>query len=469
MTIVIFFASIAMIAVFSYLLHQMSYIKPSLRSPASVQSLFNARSGIYRALYQLIDSTTSDTLRTLSTLDSTFNASMFGGAVPDSADTMPDKPQINGTPVVYDLFGTLADSADRCTSEVTMEPAGGSCLLTSKGRYRGVERRVEAMLGCRTPVIGDTVVVYKNTLPWNQKPLRGTIVYDSSSASSLRNDWFSSLVDGYLTEITDVDSILLNPPLLIQTVRDLEKIDSVVNGPLLIDGSHIGIEWRDTGRVIVNGDLQITGETTVQGVDFIVAGEIKILDKSVLLESNIFTRSRLFIGDEARFEGNALALQSVAIYGKATVSGRSSIIAGSSGSGGGQTYSTADSLKFSILISEESTVDGVCIALNTPGSIKTDRESRITGILWAHKLVCHRGKMEGLICAGRVVDCDDPLQMETTGDGTTQPNRESAAGGMVPTELQNSIVGDLEPLRDISLYHLPYFLGRLSIVSWKEW
>jgi len=469
MTIVIFFASIAMIAVFSYLLHQMSYIKPSLRSPISVQALLNARSGIYRALYKLVDSTTTDTLRTISTLDSTFNASMFGGALLDSADTMPDKPQINGEPVVYDLFGSLADSADRCTSEVTMEPAGGCCLLTSKGRYRGAKRRVEAMLGCRTPAIGDTVVIYKNSMPWNRKPLRGTIVQDTSTASTLRKDWFGSLVDRYLTEITDVDSILLNPPLLVQTVRDLEKIDSVVNGPLLIDGSHIGIEWNDTCRVIVNGDLQLTGETTVRGVDFIVAGEIKILDKSVLLESNIFTRSRIFIGDEAHFEGNALALQSVAIYGKAAVSGRSSIIAGTSGSGGGQAYSTADSLKFSILISEESTVDAVCIALNTPGSIKTDTESRITGILWAHKLVCHRGKMEGLICAGRVVDCDDPLQMETSGDGTTSSTTESSAGGLVSTVLQNSIVGDLEPLKEISLYHLPYFLGRLSIVSWKEW
>ncbi|MBN1577902.1 MAG: hypothetical protein JW913_15185 [Chitinispirillaceae bacterium] len=464
--IVLSFAAIAMITVFSYLLHNMSYAKPILRSPSSLQALFNARSGIYRAFYQLTDSIETDTMRTISTLDSMFGASMFDGA-PDTVIPFDEKPQFDGMPIIYDLFPD--DSLGE--SEVVMEPAGGCCLLRAIGRFRSIERKVTATVGSRPPALPDTVIICRNALPWNETPLHGTVVAVADSVPLVNSSWFKSITDRYLTDISDADTFLLNPPLLIQGKNDLDKIGPVVNGPLLIDGAHIGVTWRDTGTVLVKGDLQITGEVLIEGVDFVVAGEIKLLDETKLITSNLFTQSRLFIGDLARFEGNALALHSIAVYGKAEITGKSTLIAGSARSSSSKS-TASDSLKFSILLSEESVIDAVCIALETPGSIKTDRETRITGILWAQHLVCHRGHMNGLICAGRMVDCDDPLQMESASGGNKADAADSSvqnkSSPLVPTTFYNSMPGDCEPLEEIVLYHLPFFIGRLSIVAWKE-
>lgn len=483
LTIVLFFAAIGMITVFSYLLHQMYHARPSLGSASTVQALFNARSGIYKALYLLVDSVATDTFETISTLDSTFGASMFPG-VPDTTARKNRKPELDGDTVIYDLFP--GDSLGDC--KVTLEPAGGLCMLTSTGRYRSAERMVTAMLGCRIPVLPDTVVIYRNDYPWKGNSPRGTVVIMQDS-SRPNISWFTMLIDRYQTKITDRDSLLIDPPLVISSNHDLAKISRVVNGPLLLDGEHIDILWRDTGSVIVKGDFQTTGDVSVEGVELIVSGEVKLLDKTRVRGCNVFSSSRIFIGDQTVFEGNALALRSIAVYGRAEVRGKSSLVTGSNRSSSGKKSSVADSLKFSIFLSEESVIDAVCIALQTPGSIKTDPDTYITGILWAQHLVCHRGRMAGLIYAGRLVDCDDPIQMATSPeeikaistniqytDSTAaagSENKKDAPGksddkNLPQPELFNCITGDLEPLPDIMLYHLPFFIGRLSIVAWEE-
>jgi hypothetical protein len=300
---------------------------------------------------------------------------------------------------------------------------------------------------------------------------RGTIV-SKANIAKVNTSWYSQITDRYLTEITDTDTFLLDPPLIIQSRHDLSKIKPTIYGPLLIDGAHIGITWRDTGTYIIKGDFQITGEVEIEGITFVVAGEIKMLDNAILKNCNLFTQSRLFIGDFAQFEGSALAMHSITVYGKSTVSGKSSLIAGSSSSSD-NTNKTSDSLKFSILLSEESIVDAVCIALSTPGSIKTDEATKITGILWAQHIVCHRGEMSGLICADRVVDCNDPEQMATSETASQMNTLGDSTGNkkdkhLQPIELTNVIPGYIEPLPEINLYSLPFFLGRLSIVAWKE-
>ena len=471
MTVVIFFAAIGMIIALSYLFNEMSHAKISLRSPASLQAQFNARSGIYKAFYQLIDSLPTDTLPTLSPIDSAFGSSMFSSFT----DTLPrsvDKPTLDGTPVKYELFNdTLDDSTNIC--EVTLAPRGGELVMTSTGTCRKTERTVTALLGSRIPAFPDTVVLYRNTLEWDGSEPDGTIASITDSIP-YNNIWYNQLIDRYQTEITDTDTFLLDPPLVIQSRHDLDKINSIVYGPLMIDGTHMEIAWKDTGTIIVKGDLQTTGEVTIEGLQFIVAGEIKILDESVLKKCDLFTNSRLFIGDEASFSGNALAMRNITVYGKATVTDRSSLITGSSRSTSGK--SSSDSLKFSLLIAEEASVDAVCIALDTPGSIKTDITTTVTGILWAHHLVCHRGIMAGLICARRIVDCDDPTQMITgnsmekvltpgqpdDSDGSANKKPENSTESAL-NALVNRMTGTLEPLPEITSYSLPFFIGRLSI------
>lgn len=476
MTMVIFYASIGMLIAFSYLFHQMGLSKISLRSPAVLQARFNARSGIYKSFYQLIDSLPTDTLPTLSTLDSTFGSSMFTSFT----DTLPrtvDKPSLDGTPFKYLLFSdTLSDSTNLC--EVALEPEGGELVITSIGSCRGTERTVTALLGSRIPAFPDTVILYRNSLEWDGNEPNGTIV-PTNDSTAYNEMWYNELIDRYQTRITDTDTFLLDPPLIIQSRHDLDKIKPVVYGPLMIDGAHVEIPWKDTGTIIVKGDLQMTGEVIIEGLQFIVAGEVKILDESILRDCSIFTNSRLFIGDEASFSGNALAMHSITVYGKAKVADKSSLITGSSRAGSGN--STSDSLKFSLLIAEEASVDAVCIALDTPGSIKTDLETTVTGILWAHHLVCHRGTMAGLICARRIVDCDDPEQMITddnmedvlTPDQPDNPDGSAKQKNDTSTEstlkaLVNRMTGSLEPLPEITDYSLPFFIGRLSILSWRE-
>jgi hypothetical protein len=464
LTLVLFFAAIGMITVFSYLLHQIAYAKPSLRSPSSLQALFNARSGIYRAFYHIIDSTAIDTLKTINTLDSAFGASMFGEMV-DSTPIPKDKPGLDGVPITYDLFG--ADSLGDC--DVMLEPAGGKCKLTSTGRFHAIKRHVTAMLGCRVPALPDTVVIYHSSYEWLGNKPGGTVV-SSTDNVSINSTWYNSLIDRYQTSITETDTLLLDLPLTIQGNNDLKKIKSTVNGSLLIDGNNSGITWNDTGTVVIKGDCQFTGDVTIHGITFIASGEIKILDDSKFDQVNVFSSSRIFIGDNASFQGNALALHSITVYGKATIRDKSSLIAGSNRASSSGTTS-GDSLKFSIFLSEESTINAVCIALETPGSIKTDLSTQITGILWAQHYVCHRGKMKGLIYATRVVDCDDPLQMateSTLNSAIDNEGKKVAAGSLVPGKLYNAIPGEIEPLSDIAMYDLPFFMGRLSIVSWSE-
>jgi hypothetical protein len=476
MTVVILFAAISMLTVLSYVFHQMSYSKPSLRSPSELQARFNARSGIYKAFYELIDSLATDTLPTLSPLDEAFGSTMFDDIVTAQSPYISEKPTLDGDPVTYTLFSdSTSDTINTC--EVTLEPRGGELELTSKGTCHAIERTVSATLGSRIPALPDTVVLYRNSLPWDGNEPDGTIIstVDSSSYNSM---WYNQVIDRYQTEITDTDTFLLDPPLIIQSRHDLDKIKPVIYGPLMIDGAHVELVWKDTGTVIVKGDLQTTGEVTIEGLNFIVAGEIKILDESVLKKCNVFTNSRLFIGDQSRFEGNALAMHSITVFGKAEIAAKSSLIAGSSRSQG--SGSSADSVKFSIFLSDEAVVDAVCIALETPGSIKTDMATRITGILWANHLVCHRGTMSGLIYARRVVDCDDPTQMipdnsmeETLSPDESQESTESKTATTSDVEsslnaLVNRMTGSIEPLPEIVNYSLPFFIGRLSIISWRE-
>ena len=469
--IVLYFAAIGMLTVFTYLYHQYSFSRVPLGSPSSLQALLNARSGIYKAFYLLIDSTQVDTLKTISTLDTAFGSDLFIGIDDTAALHDGERPQFDGTPVIYQLFENDSPSVGEC--EVTLEPEGGLFDLKSIGRYRKLERTVTATIGSRAPALPDTVVLYRNSYPWDHEPSAGTVV-SLEDTKQVNSSWFSNLTDRYLTDLTESDTLLLAPPLLIQSSHDLKKVDSIVQGPLIIDGSHLTIVWKDTGTITVKGDLQITGEAEIEGLTFIAAGEIKVLDETKMVKVNLFTPNRLFLGDKARFEGNALALHSITIYGEASVTGRSSLITGSVKSP--SSNAASDSLKFSLLISEEATVDAVCIALETPGSIKTDEGTVISGILWAQHLVCHRGRMAGLICAERVVNCDDPDQMVNSSTSGIAPLPEDSSGSQpqsktpeVATVLQNAVPGLIEPLPEIFLYHLPFFIGRLSIISWREY
>ena len=130
--------------------------------------------------------------------------------------------------------------------------------------------------------------------------------------------WLKTMVSKYQESLSSADtSAIMEPPLTIQTTMDLKKIPSVVHGDLLIDGSPNSLVWKDTGTITVLGRMDISNEVTIEGLKFVVAGEITLSGKAKFTKVSLFSQSKIFFGDNSRFQGNAMALNSVAIYGNA--------------------------------------------------------------------------------------------------------------------------------------------------------
>jgi hypothetical protein len=463
--LVLFFSAFGLIAVVSYLYFHYSYSRISFKEPASLQALFNARSGIYKGFMELSKGISkSDTLATINTLDSAFGKQDFG--IDTTEISGEEKLTLDGGTVNYSLYAN--DTLGEC--EVSLDPVGGSCLLKSIGTYKKSKHTIEVLLGTKIPALPDTVLVLNNKFEWEGKEPKGVVV-NREDTTKADNTWLQKLIDKYKTDLTATDSLntILDPPLTIQANKDFKKIPRLVNGDLLIDGSFVPLSWKDTGAYIILGNFSLSNEIKIEGIKFIVAGEI-ILDGKVHMKNiNLFSQTKIFIGGTSRFSGNAMALQSIAIYGTASVENKSTLlVAGISTSSAPIQHphksnnqdtqpnsGTKENKKiYAIEIGEKATVDGVLVALGERGDVKTHPDVKISGIMIAQKSVGHFGKMLGLICAGSVIDPDAPLPPLNSGSPTLPQ--------------KNVMPGDLAPLASIESYSLPFFLGKLTIISWKE-
>ncbi len=451
--VVLFFSTVAMITVLTYLLNQTSLARPVLRSPSSVQALLNARSGIYKAHFKMTDTSKNDiidTLETISTLDSLFGSDLI--EITDTTDNLfgPDPEPI----AIFsnDSFGTC---------EVSMLTQGSFFILNSVGKFNKAQRVVTAKLGSKIPALPDTVLLYYENSPWEGNMPDGEIALLPTPPSDSTTSLLSRMLSDYQEKLLVDDSIMFDQPLTIQSQREMDKITDTINGHLLIDGSHFELSLKGDQTISVLGDIQITGEVLLDGLSLIAGGEIKLFDQCQLRNVSLFSNSRIFIGDYASYNGDALACHSISIYGNATVKDKSTIVV--CGKSSAISSSGSDSLQYSIIIADNANVDATCMALRTPGSIKTEHNTVIKGILWARNTVCHRGRMQGLISALKVIDCDDPGQLAPI---STAP-KDSAAGGNI---IQKSAVpGELSPLANISDYPMPFFTGLPSIIDWKEY
>ncbi|MFP4162463.1 MAG: hypothetical protein ACLFQB_00095 [Chitinispirillaceae bacterium] len=442
--IVLLFASCGLIIVSVYLTHQVRTTSMANRSPSSLQALLNARSGIYKGLEKLRSDDQKDTLPTISAVDQIFRMDLF-----DSLDLAPESSTI-GEKEKIKLF--KEDSSN--WSEVTITPHGMYCQIHSEATVRKTTRRVEAILGCSAPARPDTVLVLEN-----DKPVKGTYrgklwqpkrkKSDSKGKKKQFQEFISSLKSRIISQ---EDTSTFGVPLTIQSPKALNSIRDTVKSNLILDGSFTDLEWKEKRKITVQGDLQIIGEFRLKDLDIAVGGETRILDQTKLANVTLFSIGRIFIGDQATFQGNALTMSSINVYGEASVHSKSSLCA----------FGSADSVNskrediprnYSILLSESSVFDGTAIALGNPGGIKTDETAHISGILWAEKAVCHKGEMAGLIKAAGLVDCS---QLESDSLINTSDVEE------------NNFSGTIEPLSTIIDYRMPYFLGEPFIISWKE-
>jgi len=445
--LVLAFASIGMITVTVYLTHQVQSNVRALRSPAALQATLNARSGIYLALEKMIAGNEPDTMETISAADQIFRMDLF-----DNIDTS-FQDEFSDTDTAETVFLYTNDSVN--TANVTIDSQNIYSLITSRAIALNITRTVEARLGCSAPAKPDTVLILENKLPVNGR-LKGQVHQTVKPIDTLPSKSMERRISGFISglrrQITsgEEDTAAFDAPLTVRSAGELAAIPDTVRSHLVLDGAFSSIAWKTQRKITVYGDLQITGFFELENIEFRVGGEVRILDKASLANVYIFSTRRIFIGDNAVFHGDAVTLGTINVYGSAEVKDRSLFIA--AGSGVSASSGKGKPNRYSILLSETSIFDGTAAALGSPGGIKTDPDTRISGILWAEKALCHCGALSGIIRAEYLLDCSNPV------NDTVSPSKLT----------ENVFSGTLEPLSTIGNYKMPYFMGAPKIIDWRE-
>lgn len=466
--LVLFFSAIGLIVIFTYISQQLLIAKPSLSSQTSTQALFNARSGIYKAFDIITNGSTIDTLATI-------EANSWGEDLlkPDSQES---DDEFDETPKELNLFAN--DSFGNC--EITLVPYGSFYELKSVGIFGTCKRTVTTHLGGKIPALPDTVCILMNALPWEGSEPRGTVVNNPVQDSTSNSKSLEKLLSDYTEALQAFDTLLPQQPLNIFGSRDLSKIRDTINGDCTFDGRTSKYSWNEQRTLYINGKLTIIGDVKIQNVSFVVADDIIFSEGASIKNASVYTSRGLFIENNSSFSGDAIALRSIAVYDEATILNKSSlVVAGTTTSSSTSSDSTTpggssdpegtttskskkDSLKYAIYIENRAVVDGVCIALGTPGSVKTGPETKVTGIIWAKNQVCHQGLMEGCIKAGRMIDCSVPdvSNLPTISAGERQPTAQLSGS--------NGMTGSIKPLESITQYKVPCFTDDLAIIEWIE-
>jgi hypothetical protein len=482
---VLLFAAFALVLATVYVGAQLTIGKPALGGARSLQALCNARSGIWKGL-EMLSKPPSDTLAHINSLDSMFNKQLFGKQVSINTDTnsslMPDDSPAVVHPYSVDSFGTASIS-------LTLQPCFR--VLLSKGEFGTVSKTVSVLLGGSLYSSSDTVCYLLTgakpeggTLEGNvslvapQTPVAGAQPVAAPILQSTASTTQSTLASAtqrtqsllefrpadvarqasyFRTRLAQkVDTILPSAPLDIQSSDQCTQIPEVVNGPLFLNSSMSSIVWKEKRRVLVDGNILITGNTVVENVEFVCTGDLKCLDQSALRNVSVFTAKQLVIGDRSRFSGNALALVSVLVCNDAQIGNRSVIIAFGEDQSKpiDSTHQQTQKLPISVYLKDNVSVDGVIVACGTPGGIETDKNTIVNGALWASGAIVHEGSLFGILRANQLTD------MQTI--------KAAAASGQGLPVNKNILSGSIKPLQSVTGYIWPYFMGKQIITKWDE-
>jgi len=448
---VFIFAAVGTIAASVYLVGQTVSSRQRLGAPAAQQALLNARSGIWYALDLLYDTLAADTLPTVNPLDTLFGKELFGSASGAPVEPAGDrKLSPDGTP--RELVPYTSDEFGFC--EIALHFTGAFKQVVSRGFFSVQERAVEALIGGEAVVSAETLLYLPDAATPVGNLLPSVRIGTFNVAKEINNGQLQELIGYYVSQLTyDSSAGLFEAPLVIQNQAALEKLSETVEGPLLVDGMFWDLVWKADKSYRILGDLQLTGKVRVERCDFLVAGDIKVLDDVTMKNVTMFATGQIFIGDRAVFSGDAMALSKMTVYGNARAENRSTLIVAGRKSGGPPKTDRKETKKggtiadhFGILLSESAVVDGVVMALQSPGGIKVDEDVLVTGVLFAQRLLCLRGTVAGVVKAGLPRDCSDPDFMKNPA----------------------SIPGTLKSLPSIRQYRFPCILGKPAIISWKE-
>jgi hypothetical protein len=477
--VVIIFAVAGLITVILFLQFNLSSSKYSFDTHKSLQANLNARSGVYIAFNELCNNgvTENALLPEIDARDSSFGKSLFND----------DSSSIKSDPVSTDISenGKLTfdsgskryrlyslDSLD--SADVTLNNDGGAGILRSVFTDGTHTATVEATLGSRIPFKPDTVAVGYNTDDWDASGVTGTTFSSGNKPDSV-SMWLRSMISNYQEQIVSSDTGSIEPPVTVQSNRDLLKIKRVMSSDLILDGSFNKLVWRDTGTFVVLGRMDVSSEVEIEGIKLVVGGEITLNGESILNNVSLFSRSKIFFADDSKFSGNAMALNSVAIYGNAEIRNKSTILvcgestSSQNTSGEAGREGLADIKKiYSIEIGDKAIVDAVLIAVGNPGDIKTHEDVMISGVMIAQKEIGHLGKFRGLMTAGRFVDPDVKLEQITPPPAAPGAKNDPKGAVKNPVPIKNIIKGEAESLYNINDYKLPFFIGKLTITKWRE-
>ncbi len=484
--IVLVFSIVTLATASIYVVHQMNFATQSRKDPAKLQALLNARSGIWYGL-ALLDREVDLKKSRIDSTDTTMTAALFGEDMFTSVHELNDESQeaeaqevslvLSNTPVSVSLMD------DIITFTYYLQPSSYFRILESTGTYRDFEKKVVTTIASNPFASPDTVLfLHTQGNPDGFGSVDGRVSFltqSIDSSDSLERKRFyvdreevRRIVDEFQEALVAIgDSAIPDAPLTVLYNDDFADIPDTVYGPLFIDGSSRDLRWKTKRTICILEELQLTGDIVIEDVTFVVKGDIKILDNTVLNSVELFTASRIFFAGESQFRGNVMACGDVEIYEQATISGKSIIITA------GLSEKSKSTLKkkteepvptamnaaktpnleeqkneekekkkvYSLYVRDQAIVDGVLINLSKTFGISTDVETIISGVLWATGKVCHRGRMKGVIKAKVLVDEGDP--------GTT-------AG--------NVLTGTIKELESISSYYLPYFIGEPKLIEWKE-
>jgi hypothetical protein len=449
---VLVFGVIASATAFVYLMGQMQATRHNLARPVALQARLNARSGVYWALERLArDSTAADTLKTIDAnarATDPFNTSLFAGMEPESSISLEFLP-LGGEPTVAELFDTSAFG----DAQVSRELAGTSVRIRSRGLYRANAAEVVASLASRIPWSPETLLYVPRGYPSDPHYRWRAGVFDSSDVHRGRLD---ELIRAFTNEFQDTSEFdIVDMPELIDEQHDVAALGARVNTTVLIDGKFSTIHWSDDRTVVIDGDLQVTGDAVLERLCLMVSGEVRLYDNAQLLGVSLVVGGRVLMHGEATFSGDLLSLTAISIGGLAEVRGHSTLVtvpgnrpgprAGPPGDGRPPVDTAAIRVDtFAISLDETARIDGVVVAVGQQGHVRVSPGVEMAGVVYAEGRVCHQGKLAGIIRAKELVDCANPEQRE------------------------RRITGEQEPLLELLEYRLPFFMGVPVVTEWRE-
>jgi hypothetical protein len=315
----------------TYLASQHLFKQQTLQTPKKLQALLTARSGLWAGL-TMLDIITDTTRAYNPTIAASLGIDLFS-AIPDTsfAPSFKINPESNTYVVPFS-----DESFGACTLSLRNE--GLLKTLSSRSNYRNQVKTLHATLGCRfrsssdtlayiwpsdsgtlsTPGVGGAVCVMDTSVnPAVAKRLK----IDRAGIIRIFRHYRQRIA---LMPIASVEAekyqILSN--------RDLVDFPHVVSRTLFIDGTAADIVWKEKKTIVVGADLQVTGNVSLSGLEFIVGGDIKLFGRIKLDSVTLFCNRRIFFGDEkiqcaVTFQGQAMSCQTMEICPQTIIRGRS--------------------------------------------------------------------------------------------------------------------------------------------------